>query len=87
MQLVNMKIVVFTLLVLYQVNGSEFSAQNSVFDAAGKKAVVPLRIMTFNIWKSGTEVENGLYKVAKHIRIIDPDIVALQVSVINCMRS
>lgn len=34
--------------------------------------------MTFNIWNSGTNVENGLAKVAKHISYINPDIIALQ---------
>jgi len=34
--------------------------------------------MTFNIWNSGTNVENGLAKIAKHISYINPDIVALQ---------
>ncbi|KAH7697095.1 Protein F14F9.5, partial [Aphelenchoides avenae] len=34
--------------------------------------------MTFNIWISGANVRDGLYKIAKHIRILDPDIVALQ---------
>ncbi|KAH7700135.1 Protein F14F9.5 [Aphelenchoides avenae] len=39
---------------------------------------IPLRIMSFNIWVSGENVQDGLYKVAKHIRLVDPDIVALQ---------
>ncbi|WKY13258.1 hypothetical protein Q1695_004238 [Nippostrongylus brasiliensis] len=37
-----------------------------------------LRVMTFNIWNSGSHVESGLYKVAKHILIVNPDVVALQ---------
>lgn len=40
-----------------------------------------LRIMTFNIWKGGSRVADGLEKIAKHISRIDPDIVALQVRV------
>lgn len=39
----------------------------------------PLRIMTMNIWNSGAHVKDGLHKVAKHIQLLDPDIVALQV--------
>lgn len=34
--------------------------------------------MTFNLWVSGTNVQNGLQKVAKHIKSVDADIVALQ---------
>ncbi|CAD5225329.1 unnamed protein product [Bursaphelenchus okinawaensis] len=34
--------------------------------------------MSFNIWLSGDSVENGLYKIAKHIRLVNPDIVAIQ---------
>ncbi|PIO70430.1 hypothetical protein TELCIR_07714 [Teladorsagia circumcincta] len=37
-----------------------------------------LRVMTFNIWNSGSHVENGLRKIAKHILLVDPDIVGLQ---------
>ena len=37
-----------------------------------------LRIMSFNVWMSGSQVDNGLYKIAKHIKLVDPDIVALQ---------
>ena len=44
-----------------------------------KNGDVPLRILTFNIWLSGTQVENGLCKIAKHINLLQPDIVALQV--------
>ncbi|CAJ0590609.1 unnamed protein product [Cylicocyclus nassatus] len=37
-----------------------------------------LRVMTFNIWLSGASVHNGLQKIAKHIALVNPDIVALQ---------
>uniref|UniRef100_A0A0N5AFB5 Endo/exonuclease/phosphatase domain-containing protein n=1 Tax=Syphacia muris TaxID=451379 RepID=A0A0N5AFB5_9BILA len=36
--------------------------------------------MTFNIWQSGNNVNNGLKKIIKHIEIVNPDIVALQVN-------
>lgn len=36
--------------------------------------------MTFNTWISGDNVENGMTKIVKHIKWINPDIVALQVS-------
>ena len=38
-----------------------------------------LRVMTFNIWVSGANVEKGMEKIAKHIQAVDPDIVAIQV--------
>uniref|UniRef100_A0A7E4UY11 Endo/exonuclease/phosphatase domain-containing protein n=1 Tax=Panagrellus redivivus TaxID=6233 RepID=A0A7E4UY11_PANRE len=34
--------------------------------------------MTFNIWNSGANVDRGLYKIAKHIRIVDADVIAIQ---------
>ncbi|KAH7703873.1 Protein F14F9.5 [Aphelenchoides avenae] len=34
--------------------------------------------MTFNIWLSGASVENGVEKIAKHIKQVNPDVVALQ---------
>uniref|UniRef100_A0A914X0I3 Endonuclease/exonuclease/phosphatase domain-containing protein n=1 Tax=Plectus sambesii TaxID=2011161 RepID=A0A914X0I3_9BILA len=37
-----------------------------------------IRILTFNIWNSGQNVQDGLLKIAKHIKLVDPDIVALQ---------
>jgi hypothetical protein len=40
---------------------------------------VSIRVMTFNIWKNGSQVENGLAKIVKHIKFINPDIVAIQV--------
>lgn len=53
-------------------------------------ACVTLRVMTFNIWLSGAEVclfislqrfqvNNGLAKIAKHILLVNPDVVALEV--------
>ena len=39
-----------------------------------------IRLMTFNIWQSGANVENGQQKIAKHILMVNPDVVALQVS-------
>ncbi|KAK0413328.1 hypothetical protein QR680_006739 [Steinernema hermaphroditum] len=37
-----------------------------------------LRVMTFNIWLSGAQVTDGMKKIAKHIMINNPDVVALQ---------
>ncbi|KAK6045825.1 hypothetical protein COOONC_16670 [Cooperia oncophora] len=34
--------------------------------------------MTFNTWMSGSRVNDGLQKIAKHILLVNPDIVALQ---------
>uniref|UniRef100_A0A0M3I047 Endo/exonuclease/phosphatase domain-containing protein n=1 Tax=Ascaris lumbricoides TaxID=6252 RepID=A0A0M3I047_ASCLU len=40
-------------------------------------------VMTFNTWQSGKNVENGLFKVAKHISYVYPDIVALQKCIVE----
>ena len=84
-----MRTFILILAFVCQINGFEFTFRNSVFNVEdiilGKRAYLPLRIMTFNIWNSGANVEDGLYKIAKHIRIIDPDIVALQVNVFLVM--
>ncbi|GMR62575.1 hypothetical protein PMAYCL1PPCAC_32770, partial [Pristionchus mayeri] len=37
-----------------------------------------LRVMTFNVWKSGTQVHDGLSKIAAQIREARADVVALQ---------
>ncbi|VDM66144.1 unnamed protein product [Strongylus vulgaris] len=37
-----------------------------------------IRVMTFNTWNSGVHVEDGLNKIAKHIMLVNPDVVALQ---------
>ncbi|KAK6019013.1 hypothetical protein OSTOST_15367, partial [Ostertagia ostertagi] len=37
-----------------------------------------LRVMTFIFGLSGASVNNGLQKIAKHILLVNPDIVALQ---------
>nr|WGC84594.1 extracellular nuclease 7 [Bursaphelenchus xylophilus] len=50
----------------------------SIVGAQGIGNGYPLRIMTFNIWITGENVVDGLYKIAKHIRIVDPDIVTIQ---------
>uniref|UniRef100_A0A8R1DNZ0 Endo/exonuclease/phosphatase domain-containing protein n=1 Tax=Caenorhabditis japonica TaxID=281687 RepID=A0A8R1DNZ0_CAEJA len=46
-----------------------------------------IRVMTFNIWQSGANVENGQQKIAKHILMINPDIVALQEVYANVTRN
>jgi hypothetical protein len=38
-----------------------------------------LRIMTFNTYRCGSYMTDGLNKVVKHIRAVNADIVALQV--------
>ncbi|CAD6197327.1 unnamed protein product [Caenorhabditis auriculariae] len=42
-----------------------------------------LRVMTFNIWNSGKNVINGREKIAKHIALVDPDVVTLQETYVN----
>ncbi|KIH48571.1 hypothetical protein ANCDUO_21358, partial [Ancylostoma duodenale] len=39
-----------------------------------------IRIMSFNVWVSGKSVYNGLQKIARHIKKVRPDIVAMQAS-------
>ncbi|CAJ0566373.1 unnamed protein product, partial [Mesorhabditis spiculigera] len=36
------------------------------------------RVMTFNIWNCGGNVNDGVAKIAKHILLVNPDIVAMQ---------
>ena len=73
-------ILILILILLYISDGSGLPSQSPDFDLEEKSIYLPLRVMTFNIWKGGTQVDNGLYKVANHIKIVNPDIVALQVS-------
>ncbi len=52
------------------------------FAKVGEKIHKPAgayRLLTFNTWRLGRDVRNGVEKVAKHISIVDPDVVALQV--------
>ncbi|EYC21770.1 hypothetical protein Y032_0018g3521 [Ancylostoma ceylanicum] len=37
-----------------------------------------IRLMSFNVWTSGKSVYNGLQKIARHIKKVRPDIVAMQ---------
>ncbi|GMR56903.1 hypothetical protein PMAYCL1PPCAC_27098, partial [Pristionchus mayeri] len=37
-----------------------------------------LRVMTFNVWQSGTNVINGVSKIAAQIRTVNPDVVTFQ---------
>ncbi|CAI2353682.1 unnamed protein product [Caenorhabditis sp. 36 PRJEB53466] len=46
-----------------------------------------VRLMTFNIWQSGVNVENGQQKIAKHILMVNPDVVALQEVYANVTRN
>lgn len=40
----------------------------------------PIRIMSFNVWLSGRSVLDGVEKIIRHIRDVDADVVAMQVS-------
>ncbi|ETN82293.1 endonuclease/exonuclease/phosphatase family protein [Necator americanus] len=44
-----------------------------------RKKDVTVRVMSFNVWSSGKNVNDGLQKIALHIGIINPDIVAMQI--------
>ncbi|VDM66681.1 unnamed protein product [Strongylus vulgaris] len=39
--------------------------------------------MSFNVWASGKSVHNGLEKIARHVKFVRPDIVAMQSSKIQ----
>lgn len=47
------------------------------------KTGVEFRVMTFNTWIHGRNVNNGLEKIAKHIKAVNPDVVVLQVKQLN----
>ncbi|CAB3398934.1 unnamed protein product [Caenorhabditis bovis] len=51
------------------------------------RAHFSVRVMTFNVWNSGANVENGQQKIAKHILLVRPDIVALQEVYANVTRN
>lgn len=76
-----MKTLILVLIILYICDGSSLPSQNSDSDLEEQEISLPLRVMTLNIWKGGTQVNNGLYKVTNHIKIVNPDIVALQVGI------
>ncbi|CAI5450460.1 unnamed protein product [Caenorhabditis angaria] len=62
---------------------SSFSQDSYSYYNEKSEVRVTLRVMTFNIWNSGANVENGQQKIAKHILLVNPDIVALQETYIN----
>lgn len=45
-----------------------------------KKAKDVFRVMTFNTWLSGASVRDGVLKIAKHVNLVDPDVVMFQVT-------
>lgn len=42
------------------------------------KQPATLKLMTLNTWNLGRNVDNGQQKIAKHIKLADPDIVGIQ---------
>ncbi|GMT33967.1 hypothetical protein PFISCL1PPCAC_25264, partial [Pristionchus fissidentatus] len=36
------------------------------------------RVMTFNVWFGGSQVFDGVQKIVNHIKLVNPDVVALQ---------
>ncbi len=65
-------------------SGQEWPQQIGVAQL-GEETSTVIRVMTFNIWLSGQEVTDGLQKIAKHIKLVDADVVALQVGA-GCIR-
>ena len=39
-----------------------------------------LRVMAYNTWHAGSRVSEGVARMVKHIRLVDPDVVFLPVS-------
>lgn len=51
---------------------------NNVFKMAPRE--LSLRLMSLNTWNLGGNVDDGRTKIAKHIELVDADIVGIQVS-------
>lgn len=73
-------------IILYLSNGSSSTESPAPQETLGLKVpcsyskVKPgdIRVMTFNLWLSGDRVVDGVEKIAKHINLLDPDVVCLQ---------
>lgn len=63
---------------IFPINGEIQKFKSWQFKKVKEDPKVSIRVMTFNIWNSGINVENGLFKIAKHILYVYPDIVALE---------
>ncbi|PIC25906.1 hypothetical protein B9Z55_018655 [Caenorhabditis nigoni] len=59
----------------------------STYFTGSERSQNGIRLMTFNIWQSGKNVENGQQKIAKHILMVNPDIVALQETYANVTKN
>lgn len=55
-----------------QIQTHEFECHYETIDAGD------LRIMTFNTYSGGLKVNDGINKIAKHINLLNPDVVILQ---------
>ncbi|KAI6190493.1 Endo/exonuclease/phosphatase domain-containing protein [Aphelenchoides bicaudatus] len=61
----------------------KFAQTEDSSPAEEKDHPTTLKLMTFNTWLIGSSVNDGLAKIAKHIKLVDPDIVGLQEIVSN----
>ncbi|CAD5225325.1 unnamed protein product [Bursaphelenchus okinawaensis] len=75
-RLAQIGMIVSVILLLFYLTSSS-STVNELSDVEAYKGP-KLRFMSFNLWFTGHMVSNGLEKVAKHIKRVDPDIVVLQ---------
>ncbi|CAD5225327.1 unnamed protein product [Bursaphelenchus okinawaensis] len=75
-RLAQLGMIVSVIVLLFYLT-SPSSTVNQLSDVEAFKGP-KLRFMSFNLWFTGHMVSNGLEKVAKHIKRVDPDIVALQ---------
>lgn len=55
-----------------------FVFTSAIFEEKAENSLQKLRILSFNAWVQGENVENGWEKIVHHIKEVDPDIVALQ---------
>ena len=52
----------------------------STINAASSSSCNQLRVMTYNTWHAGSRVSEGVARMVKHIRLVNPDVVFFPVS-------
>jgi hypothetical protein len=67
------------------INGNRTPKLGEKIEMAQLKQPSTLRLMTFNTWNLGRNVNEGPKKIAKHIEFVNPDIVGIQVSSAICI--
>jgi hypothetical protein len=75
---------IFLCILSGNIAARKFRKQNNVDANRTKDRTVQLRVMTFNIWQCGSNVDNGTRKIAAVIQSSGADIVGLQVKKSSC---